>query len=216
MLQHFQQIDDNSFENILLYLDFEDQLSLRLLDKKLNQRCLMVWRRVRSLELKYTEEKKLSKNMINYIIDLRKGPHSFTYEIFRFMRNLTTLVIDHNTMFMRLSLRDRECSSDIVLRALKGCPKVNSLSCIGVPLTRQIFARLMIKRRLRNFCFDTVKEDAVTLVYKLLECSMFLINLSIPQFVTVSDNMHLSAVVRVWDVPTISVCLREWNVGGLG
>ena len=44
---------------------------------------------------------------------------------------------------------------------------------------------------------------------------MFLINLSIPRLVIISDNMYLPGVERLWDVPVTSVCLRELNVGGL-
>ena len=146
-------------------MNFEDQLNLRLLSRELDRRCLKAWKRVRSLELKYAGEKDLSKNMINYIIDLRKRPRGLTYEIFSFMRNLTTLFIAHSTMFMRLSLRDMESSSGIILRALKGCPRINNLSCIGVPLTGQIITHLMVRRRLRSLCFDTVKENALLLVY---------------------------------------------------
>ena len=91
---------------------------------------------MRSLGLKYTDEMRPSTNMVNYIIDLAGHPHSFTYGVFKFMHNLTTLFIDYNSMFMRLSVRDWKCSSEIILRALEGCPKINSLLCIGVPITR--------------------------------------------------------------------------------
>ena len=214
MLYYFQQIDDDSFENIFLTLNVEDQLNLRLLSQEIDRRCLVAWKRVRSLKLKYAGEIGLSSSVVNYIIDLTGHPYSFTYCIFKFMRNLTSLIID-NSMFVRLSLRDREYSSDMILRTLKGCPKINSLSCIGVPITTQIVSRLMIKRRLRSLCFDTVKEDAVCLVLKLLKCSTCLSSLSIPRFMVVSANMRLPDMMKVCDLPVVSVCLRSLNVGGL-
>ena len=44
---------------------------------------------------------------------------------------------------------------------------------------------------------------------------MCLVGLSIPQFLIVLINMRLADVVRVWNIPEVSVCLRTLNVGGL-
>lgn len=129
------------------------------------------------------------------------------------MPNLTSLNINYDSIFVRLCSRDQEHGSELLLRALICCPRVNRLSCFGIPITEDIVKQLLVKKRLQKFCFNTVAEGSVCLVSRLLQCCACLVEVSIPQFVIVVNNYGPSTV-RLWDFPRVSGSFKYLDVGG--
>ena len=213
ILNLFGQIDIDVFEGIFLSLSINDQLNLRLTGRSVNQRCMVAWGRVRTLTLNYGNRDRSTIRMVDYIINLKGRPHDFLYQVLNFMTNLTSLVIDYDCNFVRLSGSDREYSSKLLLKVLKCCPKICQLTCFGVPITERVVKQLLVKKRLRKFCFDTVGEGCVCLVRRLLESCVCLVEVSIPRFSVVSGN-YLPDISRVWEFPKVSGCFKCLNVGG--